>query len=301
MVSGGKDTACLLDLFSQPTLRQDVTLFHLKADVASGRLAKLFGFSEPLLATRTIDPTLVAVNKQGYFNGHTPFSAYLAFSGLLMAEILGKKNVVVANESSANEGSLVHNGLPINHQFSKGIIFEASFRAYSAETFNSSPQYFSAMRLLNEEEICAWFSKLSQAHAVFRSCNKAAKNDAWCGECPKCAFVALMLGSYLGEAGLVTIFGSNPLRHEACIANCLLLLRQGGDKPLDCVGTYQECQHALLRFQQKFPDCLPAALRNLTITPEATSISIPQHFIPANILSVIQNLVSAWILIIKIF
>ena len=57
------------------------------------------------------------LNKRGFLNGHTPFSAMVAFTSFLTAYLNDKRYIVLSNESSANESNVM--GTKINHQYSK--------------------------------------------------------------------------------------------------------------------------------------------------------------------------------------
>lgn len=71
--------------------------------------AKIAGFeTENIIEVyRTIDKRLLNLNKEGYINGHTPFSSMLAFLSYFIAYILGKKYIALSNESSANESNVI--------------------------------------------------------------------------------------------------------------------------------------------------------------------------------------------------
>ena len=56
-----------------------------------------------ILSNRTLDKNMIRLNSEGFLNGHTPFSAIVAFSAVISAYINGKKYVVLSNEASANE------------------------------------------------------------------------------------------------------------------------------------------------------------------------------------------------------
>jgi UDP-N-acetyl-alpha-D-muramoyl-L-alanyl-L-glutamate epimerase len=75
---------------------------------------------------REIHPQLLKLNQEVFLNGHTPFSALLAFYSLLAACLTGRHEIVLSNESSANEVTVP--GTTINHQYSKSIEFERDFR-----------------------------------------------------------------------------------------------------------------------------------------------------------------------------
>jgi hypothetical protein len=78
----------------------------------------------------TLDQHMLELNKQGFYNGHIPFSSCLAFASYIIAYLNNKANIVLSNEASANEGNV--KGTNINHQYSKSIEFENDFRSYTA-------------------------------------------------------------------------------------------------------------------------------------------------------------------------
>ena len=80
---------------------------------------------------RNLDPLLLDMNGKGFLNGHTPFSALLAFYTLLAAAVTGKKYIALSNETSANEPTIP--GTDMNHQYSKSYEFETGFRKYVKE------------------------------------------------------------------------------------------------------------------------------------------------------------------------
>lgn len=146
-LGGGKDsatTACLLnqhntpfDIFllnPTPAMKQVANIVHpqAKPPQASPSQAKPPQANPPLIITaqRTIDPKLLALNNQGYLNGHVPFSAYLAWLSGLVKTIFGHHSVVVANERSSNQGNVEFHGHEINHQYSKSAEFEHNFEQY---------------------------------------------------------------------------------------------------------------------------------------------------------------------------
>ena len=126
-----------------------------------------------IVIQRTIDPLLLKFNSQGYLNGHTPFSAMLAFYTLLAAKLRGVCNIALSNEGSANEATVI--GLGVNHQYSKSLEFENDFREYVRQHISPAYNYFSLLRPLSELQIAMLFSRLDEFHEVFRSCNVGSK------------------------------------------------------------------------------------------------------------------------------
>ena len=99
-------------------------------------------------AKRTLDSNMLELNRQGYLNGHTPFSALVAFSGIIAARMHGLTMVALSNESSANESTV--QGSTVNHQYSKSFKFEEDFHYYQTTYLKGSAYYFSMLRPLSE-------------------------------------------------------------------------------------------------------------------------------------------------------
>ena len=129
-IGGGKDSVVTLELLRRAgkTIRPLI----MNPRGATIECARVAGFSmdEVLVIRRTIDPKLLELNVQGYLNGHTPFSAMLAFYTHLAAVLSGIPNVALSNENSANESTVL--GTSVNHQYSKSLEFEDDFRNYVA-------------------------------------------------------------------------------------------------------------------------------------------------------------------------
>ena len=112
----------------------------------------------------TMDQNMLELNRQGYLNGHTPFSALVAFSGIMAARMAGLSYVALSNESSANESTV--KGSTVNHQYSKSFKFEEDFHRYEAEYLPGSAYYFSMLRPLSEFQIARFFAQRKQYHAT---------------------------------------------------------------------------------------------------------------------------------------
>lgn len=243
LVGGGKDSAVTLQTLK--TLPHTQVLM-VNPTPAAIKVSQIAGYHQPIVLNRTLDPLLLQLNSQNYLNGHTPFSAYLAFAGLLTAAVHGYSQVITSNEASAGEASLTYRGLAINHQYSKSYDFEQKIRAYTRQYFNPNPEYFSFLRPLTELQIAALFSQTDAYDSAFSSCN-VSRNAGWCGQCPKCAFVYLVLSAFLDQARLTAIFGpADFFDHPSIINHLIDLVGLGSHKPFDCVGSIQDSQNALL-------------------------------------------------------
>ena len=236
-VGGGKDSVVTLEC-----LRREMPVIPLIVNPRGATLncVKTAGYGENdfIVIHRTLDPTMLKLNTEGYLNGHTPFSALLAFISVLVAFGSRSKYVALSNENSANESTVP--GTNINHQYSKSIEFERDFRNYVAENLNDKVQYFSFLRPLSELQIAKLFAECKAYHPVFRSCNVGSKTDSWCGHCPKCLFTWIILSPFLSRAKLTAIFGKDLMADASLRPIFEELNGTAAVKPFECVGTVEE-------------------------------------------------------------
>ena len=249
-VGGGKDSAVTLEVLSG----EDITPYVINGRGATENTCVVAGFDKSKVDTvvRRLYSEMIALNKKGFLNGHTPFSAIVAFSALIDAYINGKKYIVLSNESSANESTV--EGSDVNHQFSKGYEFEKEFRRYEATYLKTGISYFSMLRVLSEFQIASLFSRYEKYHPIFRSCNAGSKTDSWCCNCPKCLFVYIILSPFLDEDKLVAIFGENLLDKESLREDFDKLTGVVPEKPFECVGSRDEVRCSLTLALEKYAD-----------------------------------------------
>lgn len=176
-IGGGKDSNVTLELLKQT--REDNLCITVGAKEISIECAKIAGYDDEKIieVIRKIDPRLLELNKQGFLNGHTPFSALLAFLTYFIAVITNKKYIALSNESSAEQTNVKDEN--INHQYSKTLEFENDFRAYADQYLGEDVTYFSLLRPINELQIAMLFAKLKQYHKTFKSCNVGSKGTEW--------------------------------------------------------------------------------------------------------------------------
>lgn len=247
LVGGGKDSITSLEILSDEKEHNKVLIVNARP--SSEESAKMAGYTDEdiIYVERIIDPKVLELNKEGYLNGHIPFSAMLAFLSTTISSILGIKNIVVSNENSANEET----AKGANHQYSKSFEFENDFRNYVDKYIfsNEKTNYYSLMRPLLEIQIVKIFSKYSKYFNIFKSCNIGSKildkKEEWCGHCPKCLFVYIMLRSILSEEETNKIIGRNMLDDEKMREDFDKLIGILPDKPFECIGTKDEVNTAL--------------------------------------------------------
>ncbi len=258
-VGGGKDSVVTLELL--PRLKP-CRPFIVNPRPASLRTAYEAGFGNEdiVVMRRDIHPQLLELNDMGFLNGHTPFSAMLAFASAMAAMLYSLGEVALSNESSANEPTVADT--TINHQYSKTLEFENDFREYMERCISSGICYYSFLRPLNELQIAKLFAGFPRHHMLFRSCNVGSRDDRWCGKCSKCLFTFIILFPFLGQRKLVDIFGRD-LFDDASLSGLLdQLSGRFGEKPFECVGRTDEVNAALMHASGSFGDDeMPALIR----------------------------------------
>jgi hypothetical protein len=246
-VGGGKDSIVTLEALKQAG--ENITLFALGgASGPAGPIAATIATAglPALKIARTLSPNLLALNTAGALNGHIPITAILCSITIACAILYGFDTIALSNENSASAPNLRLNDGDINHQYSKSLAFEKDFAAYVAAHISPDIACFSFLRPLTEAEIARRFAKLSAYHAVFRSCNKAFKQESgarakhWCCACPKCRFVFLALAPFMTAAKLIEIFGQNLLDDAAQQQGFAELCGLSAHKPFECVGEIEE-------------------------------------------------------------
>ena len=247
-VGGGKDSVVTLEALQ--SMHQDNLCFQYNRNIypenrAAHECITIAGYSADSIAdfNLTLDPHMLELNKQGFYNGHIPFSSCLAFAAYIMAYLNKKANIVLSNEASANEGNIA--GTNINHQYSKSYEFENDFQNYCNRYFTSKIKYFSLLRCINEYTIVQKFIKFPRYLDVFRSCNVGQKNNTWCGHCAKCLYTFIMLYPFVPITKLETIFGQNMLNDQSLLQIFIGLINPDTTKPFECVGTREEINYSL--------------------------------------------------------
>lgn len=250
-LGGGKDSIVTLEILKKA--KQEIVCFSLNPNDSSRQIIKVSGCKNIIIAERKIDKKLIELNQKGFLNGHTPFSAYLAFLSLLLAVIFDKEYIAFSNERSSNEGNIKYLGRAINHQYSKSFDFEQKFRKYSKKYLAKNVEYFSFLRPLYEIQISKLFSRYPKYFDTFLSCNEALKTYSgnkkptgkWCGKCPKCLFAFMIFYPFINKDKLIKIFGKNLLDKKELLPLMLELIGERKFKPFECVGTKRESLAAL--------------------------------------------------------
>ena len=264
-VGGGKDSIVTLEAL-QPTHNDNLCLQFNRSLYPENRAAldsiREAGYKQTEIRNFNLgfDEHMLELNKQGFYNGHIPFSSTLAFAALIVAYLNDKKYIPVSNEASANQGNIA--GTNINHQYSKSFEFEKDFQNYVSYYLTDKIHYFSLLRCMNEFQICQKFLQFPQYLTVFRSCNVGTKENKWCGHCAKCLYVYIMLYPFVEKTKLEGIFGHNLLDDESLLETFNGLVFPETIKPFECVGTKEEICYTLdLAVQHQNPENLPYLLR----------------------------------------
>jgi len=269
--AGGRDSIVTLESLKKQ--KKEIALFMVNPTERILKTVKVSGIKKQIIVKRIIDKKLLELNKKGYLNGHTPFTALLSFLSVLCAILFDYKNIVFSNEKSADEGNLKYLGKMINHQWAKSSEFERTFKKYCKKYLVKNINYFSYLRKYGELEISKIITKYPKYFPVFSSCNasmrivksayaKSSGETKWCGNCPKCLFVYATLYPFLEKKDLLNIFGKDIFQNKALLPIMYDLIgqacppklgerRRRKPKPFECVGTKKESQMAFKLSLQK--------------------------------------------------
>lgn len=246
-IGGGKDSAVTLELLAKHWQGRRVGL-AVNPTTATLHGAHAGNLETLCVVIRDIDPVLLSLNQAGYLNGHTPFSAMVAWISCLVARLYQLPAIAVSNEQSSNEGNVMFHGIEVNHQYSKTLTFESSFQHYLASHTSNGPYYFSFLRPLYELQIAQLFSQHitidNPVLTSFRSCNRGQRQGIWCCDCPKCLFAYSMLYPFYPAEVMQKIFGQDLFDKLSLKPYALELLGFAQTKPFECVGTFEESRIA---------------------------------------------------------
>ncbi len=249
-VGGGKDSIVSLEALKAAGL--PVTLFAVGNAAPIQQTIERAGLPA-LQVHRQLDPLLFELNRQGAYNGHVPITAIVSLLATATAILHQHQAIIFSNERSASQGNLIYdNGFEVNHQFSKSLAFEEQLAHTINTTVSPDLDYFSLLRPFSELDIARAFTQAHDYFEVFSSCNKnfrqhkATEQNRWCGNCPKCRFVYLILAAFLPKSDITRIFGKDLLDDPQQTAGFDALLGIDAHKPFECVGEEAESHSAFV-------------------------------------------------------
>jgi hypothetical protein len=243
-IGGGKDSMALIESVRDLGPR----LFAVNPHPLVLQLAGEAGL-DLVVVRRRLDPGLAALNAAGARNGHVPITAIVSLIAVVGAFVHGYDTVAMAVERSASEETVTVGGVAVNHQYSKSREFELLLADLVRRTVAPELTYGSALRPYSELAIARAFAGLIRYQGTFCSCNTAFRqgagaDDRWCGLCPKCRFVGLMLAPFLEPDQLTAIIGTDMFADPGQVPGFAALMSDV-DKPFECVGERRESAVAL--------------------------------------------------------
>ncbi len=281
---GGKDGSVSAQLLTESNM--PFTWFQRGDSVAQRDVTGVWE-APVFVVTRHLDPK--RLNRR--YSGHRPMSAGIAILALLSAHLYNYSDVIASNEASANEGNAEIDGFTVNHQYSKSFAFERDMQ-HLLDAFGIDVHYFSLLRPLHELQIAFLATRLKPAQLeAITSCNNGTSTGTWCMSCAKCAFVALVITAADPSAAAAIWGDSTALCTPGLRKHLIALLDPGVDKPLECVGTLDECQLAAYLVLARHDLALDEPTRTL-LTKYATSRndSLLTTLLPSAIPAAYQNI-----------
>jgi UDP-N-acetyl-alpha-D-muramoyl-L-alanyl-L-glutamate epimerase len=243
-IGGGKDSMVVVEALRD----RRPLLFAVNPHPLVRELARQSDL-ELLVVRRRLAPELAALNSEGALNGHVPITAILSLVAVVGSFLYGYDTIAMAIEHSASEETRMVDGVPVNHQYSKSAALEQRLAELITTTVDPSLVYGSVLRPYSELAIARTFSGLTRYHRTFCSCNtvfrqSAGAEDGWCGHCPKCRFVGLVLAPFIDRSALTAIIGRDMFDDPGQIDGFAALMSDA-DKPFECVGERRESAAAL--------------------------------------------------------
>ena len=93
-VGGGKDSAVSLAFLKAAGYRCHALAINANAAVLG--TIEVAGLTEKTLISRQLDEKMLRLNEEGFLNGHTPFSAIVAFESLLAAYLYDIRDIALS-------------------------------------------------------------------------------------------------------------------------------------------------------------------------------------------------------------
>lgn len=288
-VGGGKDSIVTIEALKG--ISEPMVLFSVGDFAAIRATARQAGL-EHIRVERRLSPNLFELNRTGAYNGHVPVTAVVSSIACVAAILYGFDVIAMSNERSASYGNLVADGIDVNHQYSKSLNFEWAFRGLLLESITGDAlDYFSLLRPASELAIGRTFARLTGYHQSFTSCNTLFRIDpstrgaSWCGNCPKCRFVFLILAPFMSIDALAAIFGANLLDAPSQLEGFQELLGVGPPKPFECVGQIEESAAAfrLLSEHEEWKDlAIVRHIADVYLPHIGKDSSAPSAFFPVD-------------------
>lgn len=252
-IGGGKDGIVVAELLKKIHKPFSTILIYTGVEEtrAQEEVVKEIG-NDVIRIHHRLDPQITELNKrEDTYNGHIPMVAMHSFIELFTAFMYDYTYIVLGNEESANYGNVEYLGETMNHQWSKSLEFEELFQEYIKKYVTNDILLFSILRPFSEIKIAQLFSQHPEYFPHFVSCNKGFTSvkkgqTSWCGKCPKCAFVFVLLTAFLPKEKVINIFGKNLFEDTSLLSLYKELLGLEAFKPFECVGTPEETTLAFL-------------------------------------------------------
>lgn len=242
-VGGGKDSIVTIEMLKKLSI--PLILISIGNATPIAKTAEIAQLPHVAIK-RELSPLILELNEQGALNGHVPISAIISFAIAVAAVLYDFNYIVMSNERSANIGNLWHDGLEVNHQYSKSLEFEKDISRYLHNHVLDNLRYFSFLRPLSELMISKMFCHNCQPyHDIFASCSMAFRltkslEGRWCLDCAKCRFVFAIMAPFMPKEKLIQIFGKNLLGDAQQIAGFREIMGYGKHKPFSCIGESEE-------------------------------------------------------------
>lgn len=274
MFSGGKDSLVAALLAAQAGLTQDFFFYNPAPVQYESHLKNLGGQGTVLTLDRKILPALLELNRLGAPNGHTPYSAYLGLSAVILAISHGIGLVCAGNTRSDDDPNLRDQGLDVNHQWTKSLDFELELNRLLSILGISEVQYFSILRPFYELQVIKVMLNNSSALSHIQSCNRVRRG--YCLRCAKCAWIGLALSVSVSNDEARLLMNGDVFGHDQAESLFRSMAGLEGTKPFECTGSEVEVRACL---KELVMDGLPKWLETLQRHPIILTAPSTSHLL----------------------
>jgi len=312
---GGKDSHVSLEIL-QRLGHETLLISVVLSKKTKARMGEMYN-GDLIYIDRRLDKKLFALNgTDGVMNGHVPITAMNSLILSLYAFCHDIKPVIFSNERGSSQFTRIYQGHPINHQYSKGQVFEKLLSKAISQASENKVDYFSLLRPFSEVWIGWAFANIctSSWHKV-ASCNKnfifhaegLAAGQRWCGACSKCLYTGIILAPFLSHDAFLDVFEIDLFEDLTNLAVIKALAGLGGEKPWECVGDIDDTRALLhiLAYHDIWKDkaCIKAIKEIIdprqTLTESRTHIKRElsahgENIVPPHIYNQILQLMETW-------
>lgn len=176
------------------------------------------------------------------------------FVMMIIAAQRKQKYIVLANDKSANEANVVHQGRTVNHQSAKGNEYIQRFNRFLARKglpFRYTSICEESYSITAVDQLSHWNRDLLKDLTCCNEAQWSLDAERWCCKCPKCAFSYALIEASTSRQFAMEAVGKDLLNQPDLAQIWTRLYDPEKEKPFECVGEKYETLMALVRCKER--------------------------------------------------